>query len=212
MPRENSPHPGVPTLDAGEKKFNSRLVALCYSTCFGPTHRRILELCQTRSGNVPRMRLPAPWTHTPRAQFRRQSAEHRSPAPPRVLDERERSSHRRGSAGGRPTCSRLGALSRSCLTASTGTSPRLPNYHRRILSSSPRPRLRSGTVRLPFRFLRYSLARGRSALVQYVLRKAGRGRRRWGHAHLGNPGSVIAAGSTTHATRGGRADSRRTIS
>jgi hypothetical protein len=27
MPRENSPHPGVPTLDAGEKKFNSRLVA-----------------------------------------------------------------------------------------------------------------------------------------------------------------------------------------
>src|SRR5436190_23663939 len=27
MPRKNSPHPGVPTLDAGEKKFNSHLVA-----------------------------------------------------------------------------------------------------------------------------------------------------------------------------------------
>ncbi len=27
MPRENSPHPGVPTLDAGEKKFNWCLVA-----------------------------------------------------------------------------------------------------------------------------------------------------------------------------------------
>ena len=33
---QSPPHPGVPTLDAGEKKFNSRLVALCYSTCFGP--------------------------------------------------------------------------------------------------------------------------------------------------------------------------------
>src|SRR5260370_39875043 len=31
MPRENSPHPGVPTLDAGEKKFNSRLVAPTFS-------------------------------------------------------------------------------------------------------------------------------------------------------------------------------------
>src|SRR5208337_4377023 len=49
MPRENSPHPGVPTLDAGEKKFKSRLVALCYSTCFGPTHRRVPQPGRARN-------------------------------------------------------------------------------------------------------------------------------------------------------------------
>jgi hypothetical protein len=42
---------GSPSLDAGEKKFNSRLVALCYSTCFGPTPEWHVELRKSLAKN-----------------------------------------------------------------------------------------------------------------------------------------------------------------
>src|SRR5262249_43998802 len=52
MPRENSPHPGVPTLDAGDKKFNSRLVAPIVETEYHFSWRGRQENALARKGSA----------------------------------------------------------------------------------------------------------------------------------------------------------------